>query len=612
MIGLIDHQNQKEGLSYIYLFAFLPTAMNIFSLKNEKKWVCLYMLLPLAYMIITRAYDYSYLYEATIFSAESIRILTLINLIIGFILFTIFAAYHIINNMAKQQKLLVNSISLQATLDNSDVAIWSIDKDYVLIAVNTKYVESIKKYFGNYEVKKGMNLKEQPFWNTFSGNIRKQYRSVLKGNAVLEEIIIDNNIFEIKAVPVFNLNGELKGATFGSRDITQEKLFKEALINAKKSAEEASIAKARFINNMSHEIRTPLNGIIGITRILEDEYFLPHQLTHLKTLQDLSDHTLQIINNILDFAKIEVGKAELDSKRFNLSRFAKKIYSLFKGTSQLRGIPLIFEQEGSLDIYLKGDEVRLSQVIINLLSNAFKFTEKGQVKLIIKTTLPSDDEHYKVKFSVVDTGIGIKEQNLDKIFESFTQADALTTRKFGGTGLGLSIARKIVGLMNSKISVQSNYGEGTIFSFEVDFLKSSPDINLGLDQMIKKQTYHGGLNVLVAEDNKVNQMVAKKMLEKWKNSVTMVSNGKEAFEQTLNKSYDIVLMDLDMPVMDGYEATELIKQNQPDIPVIALTAAAFDDMHDYLSKKGFSDVVQKPFIPDELYAKIFSLVKKAV
>ncbi len=612
IIALVDHQNQKTAFSYIYLFAFLPAAMNVFSLKNEKLWVYLYTLLPLFYMIFSRVINYNYAYSAPVFSSAAVKILTIINLVTGFTLFVTFGAYLIFNNMAKQQKLLVNSISLQATLDNSEAAIWSIDKKYTLTAVNIKYVKSVQKYFGNYEVKKGMNLKEQAFWDFFPVKIKQQYEDVLKGKNVLEEVEINNSFFEIKAVPVFNLEGELQGATFGSRDITNEKIFKEALINAKKSAEEASTAKARFINNMSHEIRTPLNGIIGIARILEDEKFLPHQLQHLRTLQDLSDHTVQIVNNILDFAKIEAGKAELDSKRFNLIRFTKKMYSLFKGTAQLKGIPLVFEQNGDLDIYLKGDEVRLSQVIINLLSNAFKFTEKGKITLTINTVILPQTSSYKIKFIVTDTGIGIMEQNVNKIFESFTQADAQTTRKFGGTGLGLSIAGKIVELMGSELRVESNFGKGTIFSFEVDLPKSSPDLKLVLPQVNYQLNAAGGLNILVAEDNKINQLVAKKMLEKWKNSVKVVSNGKEALEQATMNNYDIVLMDLDMPVMDGYEATELIKEKKPGIPVIALTAAAFDDMHNYLTKKGFSDVVQKPFVPDELYSKIFSLVKKAV
>jgi CheY-like chemotaxis protein len=324
-------------------------------------------------------------------------------------------------------------------------------------------------------------------------------------------------------------------------------------------------------------------------------------------MQDLSEHTLQIINNILDFAKIEAGKAALDSKRFNLKRFIDKSCSLFAGTAQLKAIRLIVETEGEADVFVQGDEVRLNQVLINLLGNAFKFTEKGSItfKTVVRDL---GNENHAVSFHVIDTGIGIKKENLGKIFESFNQADPNTTRKFGGTGLGLSIAEKILGLMNSKLQVESEYGSGSHFWFDIDLRKSSysPPVKLVIKETADALT---DIKILLAEDNTVNQIVASRMLQKWKANVFIASHGQEAVSLTQMHKFNIILMDLDMPVMDGYEATSIIKGQHPELPVIALTAASFDDMENYLSNKGFDEVVQKPFMPDDLYNKIVSVLQ---
>ena len=383
------------------------------------------------------------------------------------------------------------------------------------------------------------------------------------------------------------------------------------LLRAKKAAEDADRAKARFISNMSHEIRTPLNGIIGTARILQDEDNLPAQIPHLKTLEDLSEHTVQIVNNILDFAKIEAGKAELESKRFNIYRFTQKMKSIFSGTAQLKGLKFIIETTGKTDVFVKGDEVRLSQVLINLLGNAFKFTETGSVTLKVNVHEHPEKKHYKVRFCVTDTGIGIKNEHAGRIFESFTQADANTTRRFGGTGLGLSIANKIVSLMGGKLEVESTPNKQTSFSFEVKLHMSSAIKEQQPFTAIPVSKNSKPLYILLAEDNKVNQLVgSRKILEKWKHHIIVANNGKEAVDYITKTDFDVVLMDLDMPVMDGYEATEIIRHEKPFLPVIALTAASFEDMNSFLAKKGFVNVVQKPFAPEDLLSKITAATDK--
>ena len=609
-VGVIfyDHIVGKTVPTYLYLFAFLPTSMNIFSWAKNRIIIIGYVSFALFYTLVTRFTTYNYPHFVDL-TSNSIVILSITTIILAFLLSVIYITYIILNNFAKQNNLLFKSISLQATLDNASAAIWSIDNHFQLTATNVKYIESIEKEFGETGLKAGVNIRSHNIWQKIPSVFKEQYYSVLSGSEIVQETELNGSVYEIKGVPVCDLKGKIQGATFSSTDITERKKAEQTLIKAKKAAEEASYAKARFLSNMSHELRTPLNGIIGITRIMQDEENLRSQLPNLMTLQDLSEHTLQIINNILDFAKIEAGKSSFENKRFNLKRFIDKTHSIFKGTAQLKAIKLLVETQGPSDIFVMGDEVRLSQVLINLLGNAFKFTEKGSVtfRTIIQDSIISGN--YQVRFQVIDTGIGIRKENIGKIFESFSQADADTTRRYGGTGLGLSIADKILGLMNTKLMMDSEYGKGSDFWFDVELPKSS---YLPPPKIMQSEENHRALsnvNILLAEDSKVNRVVASRMLQKWKANVFLACHGQEAVELISMHTFDLVLMDLDMPVMDGYEATSIIKNQFPELPVIALTAASFDDMDSYLSNKGFDEVVQKPFLPDELYNKIVSLLE---
>jgi CheY-like chemotaxis protein len=260
-------------------------------------------------------------------------------------------------------------------------------------------------------------------------------------------------------------------------------------------------------------------------------------------------------------------------------------------------------------VYVKGDEVKLNQVLFNLIGNAVKFTEEGTIHLHVTVAAsPLPTGKIPVKFLVEDTGIGIKKEDQEKIFESFTQADSLTTRKFGGTGLGITISEKLLNLMQSGLKLESEYGKGSRFWFTVELDASS------YEPVVKKEMKPGhyelsDVNILMAEDNRINQMVAKKLLEKWKARVTVTENGVEAFDAAIAGDYDVILMDLDMPVMDGYESVAKIRAHKPGALIIALTAAAFDDMDIHLRRKGFNDVIQKPFKPHDLYIKISSLIE---
>ncbi len=607
-VAIFDHLNGKDFFTYLYLFAFLPTALNIFHLKKQVVVISIYMALPLVYVFVAQFYSYAYI-GSPILTLKNAIFFKVFVLSLGFILFVLFAAYMILRSTYKQNRLASQSIGLQTTLNNASGAIWTIDTAFNLIVTNQGYINSIENEFGIKNIGPGVNIKQIGLWDVFSQKIQRQYYDVLDGQEILQEITLNEKQFEVSGVPIYNNKEAIIGATFCSRDVTNKNNFEKVLIKAKKQAEEGSKAKERFLSNMSHEIRTPLNGIIGIIDILRDEKYLPEQEDSFNNLRNLSDHTLQLITNILDFAKIEAGKSFLENKRFGVKKFVDKINSIFISSTRLKGIDFKISCSSDMDIYVKGDETRLSQVLINLIGNAIKFTEKGSVQLIIDIQ-DNGHDNYNIQFKIIDTGIGIKKESLNKIFESFNQADADTTRKFGGTGLGLSISEKILNLMNSKLFVESEIHHGSQFYFSVCLEKSSviPTVQ-EIEFVSNESVFSAKLNILLAEDNKINQLVATKILTKWQAAVTVVDDGEQAFEMFKVNNYDIILMDLDMPVMDGYKSLDLIRKMDRHIPIIALTAASFDDMENYLKRKGFNGVVQKPFVKKDLYNKILAVVK---
>ena len=384
----------------------------------------------------------------------------------------------------------------------------------------------------------------------------------------------------------------------------------QRLIAAVDDAEKANKAKSDFLSNISHELRTPLNGIIGTTNLLLQEDDKDQQKKYKDVLQHTTDHLLNLINHILDFSKIKVGKIHLDSNVFNLKHILTKLCNVYKEQNSNTKIQFLFEIDESLDVQITSDDLRLKQILHNLLSNAFKFTSKGTV--FFKATLKEVYANKMViQFVVKDTGLGINDEQQKHIFESFEQADNSTTRNYGGTGLGLSICKELVALFGAQLHLQSQYQKGSTFSFEItvqktaeeDFLSEKPTSN----NLILKN-----INILVAEDNKVNMMVLLSFLKKWKATVDSVENGELALEAFKTKEYDLILMDLEMPQMDGYTAIKEIRKLSNTIPVIAFTAALYDGMASDLKNKGFNDYLHKPFNPSDLYNKISQYKNESV
>jgi len=371
----------------------------------------------------------------------------------------------------------------------------------------------------------------------------------------------------------------------------------------------ASDAKSGFLANMSHEIRTPMNGVIGMIDSLLGTSLTVGQRESAQTIQSSAYSLLLIINDILDFSKIEAGKMTFEQVDFDLKEIIKNTIDLMATLAQGKGLHLSeCIQEGTATD-LVGDPTRLRQVLLNLLSNAIKFSEEGSVLLEIAQTSEIDDE-VEISFSVHDTGIGMSEEAQEKLFQSFTQADTSTTRKYGGTGLGLAICRKLVELMGGTIEATSTLGKGSTFSFSLQFTKQKSFVSIdraptavsGLSpatQTTADPASANGTRILLAEDGKTNQMVAVQVLKKLGYTADIALNGREAVEAWRHKKYDIILMDCNMPEMDGYEATRKIREleaerNLKPTQIIAMTASVMMEDRELCIAAGMNDFTTKP------------------
>ncbi len=422
-----------------------------------------------------------------------------------------------------------------------------------------------------------------------------------------------------------NKQGKVLGAFIIARDIAKQKKIEDELREASKIAEEATEiaeqltkiaeeavkSKQQFLSNMSHEIRTPMNAIIGFTKVVLKTDLTAKQKEYLTAIKMSGDALIVLINDILDLAKVDAGKMIFESSPFKLSLSISAMLHLFETKIQEKNLKLITEYDESIPEVLLGDAARLNQIILNLVSNAVKFTHKGQITVSVKK-LSEDDKKVTIEFAVHDTGIGIDENKLDKIFENFQQAYNLTSRLYSGTGLGLAIVKQLVEAQDGNIHVKSKVDEGATFSFVLDFMKTDKAAVLDVEIM-QLDTEIKNIKILVVEDMELNQLLMKTLLDDFGFECDITANGKLAIEKLKTNTYDIILMDLQMPEMNGFEATKHIRNiMKSDIPIIALTADVTTVDVTKCKAVGMNDYIAKPVDERLLYSKIVGLLKKPV
>lgn len=390
--------------------------------------------------------------------------------------------------------------------------------------------------------------------------------------------------------------------------------YQKDLIVAKEEAEQGKRIKENFLASMSHEIRTPVNGIQGLIHLLQYTNLDDEQRNMVELLKVSSGSLLGIINDILDISKIEAGKFKIVRAESNVINQAHAIVDLLQYKAVEKGIELKIDIEKTVPALINVDSLRLNQILMNLIGNAVKFTEKGSVTLFLKL-IATKGNQAQIQFVVQDTGIGIESDKLDTIFETFEQADNNTQHLYGGTGLGLSIAKRLAELKGGELTVVSEFGKGTSFVFTNWFqVVSDPEVKVTVN--LSELPFLNDLQVLVAEDNMVNQFMIKKVLERWKIEVDMVENGALVLERLKTRTYDLILIDSNMPVMGGFEAIRKIRENQSasirEIPIISLSAAVLDEEQQRAIDAGANDIITKPFDLSVLHHKIKKWTGKAL
>ncbi|RBN51666.1 response regulator [Flavobacterium psychrolimnae] len=398
------------------------------------------------------------------------------------------------------------------------------------------------------------------------------------------------------------------------QDISEQKRTEAELIKAKELAEKAVVIKEQFLTNMSHEIRTPMNGIIGFARILESTNLDNDQKQSVEAIKKASHNLMFIINDILDFSKIEANKMTFETVNFSLSKTVNSVIELLYPNAKEKKIKLLYDIDPDINDNLIGDPTKLSQILVNLVGNALKFTEKGYVEVVVTEMLETETDSL-IKFSVIDTGIGIPKDKIDSIFESFNQASNETTRKYGGTGLGLTITRKLVELQGGKITVESVVSKGSEFSFSLEYKKAQKGTanNTKLKNVAIAPDFLKDIKILLVEDNELNQLLAVKVFGKWDKQIDIADNGKIAIEKITNTDYDIILMDIQMPEMDGNELTHYIRTNMGEkstVPIIALTAHATLEEEKRCLQNGMNDYLSKPYDFNVLLEKLYENLNK--
>ncbi|WP_192821173.1 response regulator [Rufibacter sp. LB8] len=506
-----------------------------------------------------------------------------------------------------QEQLRRTQEQLETVVNGAPIILWAIDAEGRFTMTRGKGLSLIGKSEGQSV---GMSMYEAYQDNP---TILACVRKALKGAGANCTTNVQGVWFDCLYLPMTNANSEVTGVIGVGYDITSRVKSEEELKKAKDEALSMAQVKEQFLANMSHEIRTPMNGILGLTEVLSKTNLNDQQREYLKAINTSANNLMVIINDLLDFSKIEAGKITLEIIPFDLRQLIKQLLDILDIRAKERKNSLKLLLDDDIPQFVEGDPFRLSQILNNLIGNAIKFTENGTIKLSVEV-LSAQDGQFELEFTVRDSGIGIQKENLETIFEKFTQGSNDTTRKFGGTGLGLSIAKELIEVQGGSISVQSEAGVGSTFTFALPFKKvtQQPEPVSATDQPsppAQTGKYHHlrHARLLLAEDNPINQMLVQKVLGDQEIKLEVVNNGLEAVEILEQQPFDLVLMDMQMPEMDGYEAMRHIRQQQAplkNIPIIALTAHASQGEADRCLDAGADSYVSKPFQAETLLNEI--------
>ena len=508
---------------------------------------------------------------------------------------------------------------LQSILDNTPLIIFIKD-------LNGRYLLANKSFKDAFNSTSEQIIGKTDF-DLVSEENAKRYKEIdeyvirEQKNVEVEETIelagVTKNLLIVK-FPLFDKNNNIYGISGIASDITERYLYGLHLIEARQKAELAEQLQEQFLANMSHEIRTPMNGIIGMTNILLNSPMSNEQKDFVHIIKKSSDSLMVLINDILDLSKIKAGKLRIENIDFRLRETVEQTISTFRVLINDKGLKLRTSVDLSIPDSLTGDPHRLNQILNNLISNAIKFTAAGEISFEIKPINHIENE-IELLFSISDTGIGIPQEKLESIFESFSQAESGTSRKFGGSGLGLSITKKLIEMQNGSIEVKSIPGKGTDFNFTIKYAIPAHTVAKQYDNIKQETLNEGGLlgkRVLVVEDNEANQKVIYHMLDKIGIDADLADNGKVAIKLLEDGfQYDLVIMDLQMPEMDGFETTEYIRQNlKLTIPIIAMTASALRNEKIKCMELGMNEYLNKPFVPADLFRELrrFLLKKEEV